>query len=210
MLLIVMMMLATVPFVPGLQVYLAKGQLNEYLSFSLVLTLSGILAFGILFVFVLIAVFPATTEQLARRVLEALHVPNVDRWLKPVQSIVEGLSALRSAKDGLAIGAWSIALWLVSTMYFGTTMWACRDFIPGPSPLKSLVALWASALGMIFPATGGIGSFHFAVRELRLRCPRAHPTLSDRYRPGSLGAPHVGNVPTQPDQPGTGHRRVSA
>jgi hypothetical protein len=25
--------------------------------------------------------------------------------------------------------------------------------------------MWASAFGMIFPATGGIGSFHFAVRE---------------------------------------------
>jgi glycosyltransferase 2 family protein len=165
MLLIVMMLLATVPFVPGLQVYLATGQLNEYLSFSLVLTLSGILAFGILLVFVLIAIFPTTTEQLARRVLETLHIPNVDRWLKPVQSIVEGLSALRSVKDGLAIGLWSIVLWLVSAMYFGTTMWAGRDFIPEPSALKSLVVLWASALGMVFPATGGIGSFHFAVRE---------------------------------------------
>jgi len=165
MLLIVMMLLATVPFVPGLQVYLATGQLNEYLSFNLVLTLSGILAFGILLVFVLIAVLPATTERLARRVLETFHVPNVERWLKPVQSIVEGLSALRSAKDGLAIGLWSIALWLVSAMYFGATMWACRDFIPEPSALKSLVVLWASALGMVFPATGGIGSFHFAVRE---------------------------------------------
>jgi hypothetical protein len=25
--------------------------------------------------------------------------------------------------------------------------------------------MWASAFGMVFPATGGIGSFHFAVRE---------------------------------------------
>ena len=165
MLLIVMMLLATVPFVPGLQVYLAAGQLNEYLSFNLVLALSGILAFGILVVFVLIAVSPATTERLARRVLETLHVPNVNHWLKPVQSIVEGISALRSVKDGLAIGLWSIGLWLVSAMYFGTTMWACRDFIPRPSILKSLVVLWASAFGMVFPATGGIGSFHFAVRE---------------------------------------------
>jgi hypothetical protein len=159
------MMLATVPFVPGLQAYLAAGQLNEYLSFNLVLALSGIMAFGILLIFVLIAVFPTTTEQLARRVLETLHIPNVDRLLKPVQSIVEGLSALRSVGDGLSIGLWSVVLWSVSVMYFGTTMWACRDFIPDPSVLKSLVAVWASAFGMVFPATGGIGSFHVAVRE---------------------------------------------
>lgn len=165
MLLIVLMLLATVPFVPGLQVYLATGQLNDYLSFNLLLTLSGIAALGILLVFVLIAVFPTTTEQLARRVLETLHIPNVDRWLKPVKSIVEGLSALRSMKDGLAIGLWSIVLWMASVLYFGTTMWACRSFIPEPSALKSLVAVWASAFGMVFPATGGIGSFHFAVRE---------------------------------------------
>ncbi|MBN1250447.1 MAG: flippase-like domain-containing protein [Anaerolineae bacterium] len=165
MLLIVLVLLATVPFVPGLQVYLATGQLNDFLSFNLVLTLSGVLAFGILLLFVLIAVFPTTTENLARRVLDWLPIANVDRWLRPVQNIVQGLSALRSAADGLAIGLWSLALWGVTGLYFGTTMWACRAFIPDPSALKSLVAVWSSAFGMVFPATGGIGSFHFAVRE---------------------------------------------
>lgn len=28
-----------------------------------------------------------------------------------------------------------------------------------------MVAVWASAFGMVFPAQGGLGSFHFAVRE---------------------------------------------
>lgn len=165
MLLIVLILLATVPFVPGLQDYLASGQVNDFLSYNLLLTLSGVAALGILLAFVLIAVFPTQTERLARRLLEALHIQDVDRWLKPLQSILEGLGALRSARDGLAIGAWSLVLWVVSGLYFGTTMWACRDFLPDPNAMKTLVALWASALGMVFPATGGIGSFHFAVRE---------------------------------------------
>ena len=165
MLLIVLSLLATVPFVPGLQTYLATGQINDFLSYNLILTLSGILAVGILVLFVLIAVFPKTTESLARRVLELFPISNVDRWLKPVQSVVQGLSALRSIRDGLEIGAWSVALWAVTGLYFGTTLQACRAFIPDPSVLKSLVAVWSSAFGMVFPATGGIGSFHFAVRE---------------------------------------------
>jgi uncharacterized protein (TIRG00374 family) len=165
MLLIVMMLLATVPFVPGLQGYLATGQLNEYLSFSLVLALSGILAFGILLVFVLVAVFPATTEQLARRVLATFHVPNVERWLKPVQSIVEGLSALRSAKDGLAIGVWSIALWLVSASISAPPCGRAGTSSPNPRHSKA----WSSC----GPAPSG-WSFRQPAASARstLRCGR--------------------------------------
>jgi glycosyltransferase 2 family protein len=165
MLIIVLILLATVPFVPGLQTYLATGQFNDTISFNLVLTLSGVMAFGILLLFVLIAIFPMQTEGLARRVLGWLPISNVDCWMAPIRSVLKGLSALRSARDGLMIGLWSLALWAVTGLYFGATMWACQAFIPDPSALKSLVAVWASAFGMVFPATGGIGSFHFAVRE---------------------------------------------
>ncbi len=165
MLLIVLILLATLPFVPGLQGYLAEGQVNEFLSFNLVLTLSGLLAFGILLAFVLIAVFPVATERLARGVLQRLGITDTERWLRPLASVVEGLSALRSPKDGLAIGLWSVALWTTTTAYFATMMWGARAFLPGTSILMSLVAVWSSAFGMVFPATGGIGSFHFAVRE---------------------------------------------
>lgn len=165
MLLVILILVGTLPFVPGLRTYLATGQLNEALSFQFVLALSGVLALSILLVFILIAAFPTAMERLALRLLEALHIPNRDRWIKPVHDIVQGLSALASPRDGLAIGLWSVALWVFTALYFLTTMWSCRAFIPEPSLLKSLVAVWASAFGMVFPATGGIGSFHFAVRE---------------------------------------------
>jgi hypothetical protein len=112
----------------------------------------------------LIAVFPTATEHLALRALLALRIRNTDRWLKPLRSILHGLTALRSAKDGLAIGLWSILLWATTAAYFATMMWASRAFLPDVSLLRSLVAVWASAFGMIFPAQGGIGSFHFAVK----------------------------------------------
>jgi glycosyltransferase 2 family protein len=164
MLLIVLILVATLPFVPGLQVYLAAGQANQFLSFNLLLILSGVLAFGILVAFVLLALFPTPTELLALRVLLALRIRNTDRWLKPLRSILHGLTALRSPKDGLVIGLWSVLLWGTTAAYFAVIMWACRAFLPGASLLRSLVAMWASAFGMVFPAQGGIGSFHFAVR----------------------------------------------
>ena len=164
-LVVVLILVGSLPLVPGLQAYLATGRVNSFLSLNLLLGLSGVLAFGILLVLVLIAVFPDVTERMARWVLQAVHIANTERWLKPLQSILKGLGALRSPKDGLRIGLWSLALWSTTAAYFTTMMWACRGFIPSPSFLKSVVATWASAFGMIFPSTGGIGSFHFAVRE---------------------------------------------
>ncbi|MCU0519920.1 MAG: flippase-like domain-containing protein [Anaerolineae bacterium] len=165
MLLIVLVLLASLPLVPELRGYLASGRIGGSLSINLVLALSGVASFCILLAFILIAVFPDTTLRLARRALRLLHITNIDRWLKPLQSIIKGMGALRSPRDGLALGFWSLALWTTTAAYFFAMLWACRAFIPEPSVLKSVVAMWASAFGMVFPATGGIGSFHFAVRE---------------------------------------------
>ncbi len=164
-LMIILILVGTLPFVPGLRTYLASGQIEGFFSYRVLLILSGILAFGILLMLVLVAVFPDVTEALARRILNMLGVRQPDRWLAPLHHVLEGLDALRSVKDGGRVLAWSIALWLTTAVYFTTGLQASRSFIPEPSALKGLVAMWASAFGMIFPATGGIGSFHFAVRE---------------------------------------------
>jgi hypothetical protein len=164
-LIVILVLVSTLPFVPGLRTYLGSGEVDGFFSYRVILMLSGILAFGILLVLVLIAVFPAVTEALGRRFLQALGVKNPDRWLAPLHHVLEGLDALRSIKDGGLVLLWSIALWLTTAIYFTTGLWASRAFIPEPTPLKGVVAMWASAFGMVFPATGGIGSFHFAVRE---------------------------------------------
>ncbi len=165
MFLVVIMLIVTLPFVPGLRSYLAGGQVAGSFSYQLVIGLSGVLALGLLLAFVLVALFPQKIEALVQRVLTMLHIPNPERWLKPVQHALDGFIALRSAREGAAMLLWSVLLWIVTPLYFLTGLQAC-PFIPaGDSVLKATVVTWSSAFGMVFPATGGLGSFHFAVRE---------------------------------------------
>jgi uncharacterized protein (TIRG00374 family) len=159
------LLLSTLPFVPGLRLYLTTGQANTLFSYQFLLFISGILAFSMLVIFVLLALMPAKVEKIVRIVLEFFRFKNPDRWLKPVNNVLHGFSALRSPQAGLSVILWSLALWLVTALYFAAGMQACRAFIPESSLLRGTVAMWASAFGMVFPATGGIGSFHFAVRE---------------------------------------------
>ena len=162
---IVLILIGTLPFVEGLRDYLATNQLNDALSFELLLIISGGLAFGMLAAFILIALLPQKVNALARGILIRLHIPDPERWLKPFNKILDGLAVLRSPKEGLALIGWTLALWSVTFAYFWTVMQACRAFLPdGNFALQSTVAMWASAFGMVFPATGGLGSFHFAVR----------------------------------------------
>ncbi|HQE94109.1 MAG TPA: lysylphosphatidylglycerol synthase transmembrane domain-containing protein [Anaerolineae bacterium] len=166
MFLIIIMLVATLPFLPGLRTYLAGGQLAGSLSFQGVIGLCGVLALGLLIVFILVALYPQKVEALVRRLLEMLHVHNPERWLKPVRHALDGLIALRSVREGAVLLLWSAALWIVTPLYFWTALQACRAFLPVDDGfLKAVVVTWASAFGMVFPATGGLGSFHFAVRE---------------------------------------------
>jgi uncharacterized protein (TIRG00374 family) len=159
------LLLSTLPFVPGLRSYLMTGQTGSMLSYQLLLILSGVLALGLMAIFVLLALIPTRMENLARRVLEILKFRHPDRWLNPLHHILEGFTALSSPRAGLGVILWSLALWVVTALYFTTAMRACQVFIPDSSLLQGTVTMWASAFGMVFPATGGIGSFHFAVRE---------------------------------------------
>jgi hypothetical protein len=165
MFLIVILLLATLPFVPGLRDYLAAGQAGGGRSFNLILIASGVLSLGMMVLFVLLALYPRRVETLARRLLARLGVEERERWLGPLHHLLEGFRALGSPREGAAVVLWSLALWAVTGGYFGTAMLAGRAFLPEVSALRSAVAVWASAFGMVFPATGGLGSFHFAVRE---------------------------------------------
>jgi hypothetical protein len=166
MFLIVILLVGTLPFVPGLRAYLAGGQLGGSFSYQLIIGLSGVLALGLLVIFFLVALFPQKIEALAQRALAMLGIPNPERWLKPVQHALDGFIALRSAREGAEMLFWSVVLWIVTVLYFLAGLQACRAFLPpGDGPLKAMVTTWSSAFGMVFPATGGLGSFHFAVRE---------------------------------------------
>ena len=166
MFLVVIMLVGTLPFVPGLRDYLAGGQAGESVSYQLIIVLSGVLALGLLVVFFLVALLPQKVEALALRVLEMLRIPNPERWLKPVQHALDGFIALRSFREAAVLMLWSVVLWTVTVLYFLAGLQACSAFLPpGNGMLKAMVTTWSSAFGMVFPATGGLGSFHFAVRE---------------------------------------------
>lgn len=165
MLLMVILLLATLPFVPGLRDYLATGQGGGGLSLNLILIVSGVLSLGMMVLFVLLALYPQRVEDLGRWLLDKFGVTEKDRWLGPLHHLLEGFRALGSPREGVAVMLWSVILWTVTGAYFGTAMLAGWAFMPEVSVLKSAVAVWASAFGMVFPATGGLGSFHFAVRE---------------------------------------------
>jgi hypothetical protein len=108
------LLLSTLPFVPGLRTYLTTGQANAFFSYQLLLVISGVLALGLLVVFVLLALMPTRMEDVVRRLLGFLRFKNPDRWLKPVHNILEGFRALRSPRAGLDVILWSLALWVVT------------------------------------------------------------------------------------------------
>ncbi len=167
MLIVVLVLVTTLPFVPGLQAYLTAEQAGGALSFEMLLILSGVLSFGMLVTMILVGVFPQKVEAIARYVLTRLHIPNPERWLRPVQNVLDGLAVLRSPREGLNIALWTLALWVTTVAYFGAALQGFHTFLPSdqPVPLMGTVATWASAFGMVFPAPGGIGSFHYAVRQ---------------------------------------------
>jgi len=165
MFLIVILLLSTLPFVPGLRDYLATGQAGGGISLTLILLVSGLLSLGMMLMFVLVALYPRRVEDLVRWLLDKFGVTNKERWLEPLHNVLEGFQALGSPREGAAVIFWSLILWTVTWAYFGTAMMAGRAFLPETSALQAAVAMWASAFGMVFPATGGLGSFHFAVRE---------------------------------------------
>ncbi len=152
MLTIVLLMLVTLPFI-------VAGDLKDYLLAGLA---SGGLALTLLVAAVLVARYPEKVEELARRLLTALHFPTPERWLEILHHLLAGLAPLRSPRQGAQLIFWSLAHWGTVIVSFQL---ALRAFVRTPPPLGGAVATWAAALGMILPAPGGIGAYHTAVQR---------------------------------------------
>jgi hypothetical protein len=152
MLTVVFLMLVTLPFI-------VAGDLQDYLTAGWV---SGGLALGMLIALVLVARFPDAVEQLAERILTALHIPGTERWLELLHNLLLGLQPLRSPREGAQLVFWSLAHWGSVVLYFQL---ALRAFVETPPTLGGTVVTWAAALGMILPAPGGIGAYHKAVQS---------------------------------------------
>jgi hypothetical protein len=161
-LLVVLMLVVTLPFVPGLQAYLQASSTGGSFSNSLLVILSGVASLSLLVVLALVALYPQRVESFVLWTLTGVRVREPERFLRPLHKVLEGLVALRSPREGLAVLLWSVVLWAVTAAYFAT---ALRAFTPQATFLQATVTTWASAFGMIFPAPGGIGSFHYAVQQ---------------------------------------------
>jgi len=153
---IVLLMIATLPFI-------VAGSLDNYRTGGL---LSGAVALGLCIALVLAARYPEFWEKLAGRVFVFLHLPAADRWQARVGELLEGLAPLRSLRGGVQLAGWSLVLWGLVVIGFQTLLYA---FLPAPPALAGAVITWAAALGMMFPAPGGIGPYHAAVIQALTR-----------------------------------------
>ncbi len=150
MLTIVLLMLATLPFI------LSAG-LDDYCSIGLA---SGGVALAAIVGLAVVARFPAVPERIAAWLLARLRIPQAERWLAWLHQLLEGLAPLRSPRQGALIVLWSLVHWLCVAAYFQVGLYA---FMDAPPALGGLLVTWAAALGMMLPSPGGIGAYHTAV-----------------------------------------------
>lgn len=84
------------------------------------------------------------------------------RWMAALDSLLEGLGPLRSAKRVAEILAWSIASWALVSLYYYSILWA---FLDRPSLVQGSFLTCAIGLGMAVPAApGAMGVFHVFAR----------------------------------------------
>lgn len=146
---VVLFLLGTLPFVAGLGDSLTTG------------LIAGALSLGLLITLILMALFPHQVETVARWLLGLIRLRNPERLLKLLRSVLDGLSALRSPKEGLRLAFWSLLLWVLTAGYYVA---ALRAFVADPPLLTGFVLCWTTALGMATPAPGGVGPVHYAIR----------------------------------------------
>ncbi len=76
----------------------------------------GAIAFlGVLLVFLLAAMFPFTTEKIAKRILSLLPLKVSEKIQPLVMKFLQGLECLRSPKEALMIFVTSAIIWLLET-----------------------------------------------------------------------------------------------
>ncbi len=127
--------------------------------------ISGGAALVLLIALILMARYPEQTEELARAILTRLPLGDPERWLRPLRDILQGLQALRTPRQGIALGLLSLGVWGAVILYYIVLQQALLyGGLPRPILLAALVTTWATALGMAVPSQGGIGGYHAAAK----------------------------------------------
>jgi uncharacterized membrane protein YbhN (UPF0104 family) len=95
-------------------------------------------------------------------ILKLLPWADRERWLQVFDDLLEGLTALRSVRDGAALLAWSVITWGFTVGHYFAIL---RAFIATPSVLEATFLTCATGLGMAIPSSpGALGVFHSIAR----------------------------------------------
>jgi hypothetical protein len=150
MLMIVVVLAATVPFVGEVGWTRQAGWLG------------GVIGAGVMLVLLLVARYP----DLVRRALGwgFARVPRLDaaRWLEAADGLLEGLAALRSPRRLMGLLFWSAVTWGCSVIYYRAILEA---FLARTSWVQAAFLTCAIALSMALPSSpGAVGVFHSVAR----------------------------------------------
>lgn len=112
-------------------------------------------------VFGLLAVRPELTSRLLDPLLKLVPARFRPKAASFVRSFLEGLGALRTAREVAVMAVSGIALWLFISIQ---TWCAFRAFhLDLPYPATFFVLAW-SVMGLAIPTPGGVGGYHGAVK----------------------------------------------
>ncbi len=118
---------------------------------------------GLLVFTVLVIAFgvwaPGTVVTFASRATQRLAPRAHDGVVRNVHAALGGLEGLRHLRSGLAVLAWSFAVWIAET---GLYFFLLPAFRLALSPQHALFAMTSTNLGLLLPSTPGFfGTFHF-------------------------------------------------
>ena len=150
MLTVVLLLAITVPFV---------GEAGWTRRAGLV---GGGLGLGMLAVLVALASRPGWGRSVAAWALKLIPSVDGERWLQRYDGLMEGLSALRSARRALGVMAWSMVTWAVTVGFYVMVLLA---FLDQPTVVEASFLTATTGLGMAVPSSpGAMGVFHSIAR----------------------------------------------
>lgn len=150
MLTVVLLLTVTVPFVEEAGWTRRAGLLGGGVGLIAIATL------------VWLAVRPEWSRRAFRWVLGRLPSVEEDRWVEGFDGLLEGLEALRSARQVAGLIAWSVVIWVLTAGHYLAILGA---FIEQPTVVEASFLTAATGLGMALPsAPGAMGVFHSVAR----------------------------------------------
>ncbi|MGD8967619.1 MAG: lysylphosphatidylglycerol synthase transmembrane domain-containing protein [Anaerolineae bacterium] len=150
MLTIVSLLAVTIPFV---------GEAGWTRKAGLLGGLAGMVTMGLL---VSLAVRPVWGMQVLDWILGRLPWMDRERWIRVLDGLLEGLTALRSMQSAATLLAWSIITWVFTVGHYFAIL---RAFVDDPSVVEASFLTCATGLGMALPSSpGALGVFHSVAR----------------------------------------------